>query len=169
MGAVAELPAGRWNHTHLPLRVAYCDRLHHCYPAVAARGWTGSVQVRRLGQHNDPGGLRDRVGDRRRRRDPRRREHHATPASCTARGRYAKHGAHHSGRFARGAGADRLRYPYRGHGGRACPVHAGPDRILLQAADYGLRARDCGLARRGDDGNAGALPDPAAWRATRRA
>ena len=113
-------------------------------------------------QHNDSGGLRDRVGHRRRRRDHRRREHHATPASCAARGRYAKHGAHHSGRFARGAGADRLRYPHRGHRGRAGPVHAGPDRILLQATDYSLCARDCGLARRGYDGDAGALSDPAA-------
>src|SRR5258705_403164 len=86
MGAVAELPAGRWNHTHLPLRMAYRDRLHRRHSAVAARSWTGFVQVRRLGQHNDPGGLRDRVGDRRRRRDPRRREHHAAPASGAAGG-----------------------------------------------------------------------------------
>ncbi len=65
--------------------------------------------------------------------------------------------------------ADRLRDPHRGHRRRARPVHAGPDRIVLQAADCSLCARDRGLARRGDDGDAGALPDPAAERATRRA
>ena len=77
--------------------------------------------------------------------------------------------AHHSGRVARGTGADRLCHPHRCHCGRAGPVHAGPGRVLLQATDYSLCARDCGLARRGDDGDAGALSDPAAWRATRRA
>ncbi len=148
----------------LPLRMAYGADLHRGHAAVAAGGRARALLERLDTQHDGAGGLRDRAWRRGRRRDPRRREHHAAPPRAPRRGRYAIHRPHHPRSVARSAESDLLRDADRRDCRRPGVLHAGAVGRVLQAAHFRLCDGDPRVAGcRGDD-HAGAVPVPAAQR-----
>ena len=111
-------------------------------PALADRGGARAPPARRHDQHDDPGGVRDRLGGGRRRCDRRLREHRAAPADPPEGERRPirpHDGEDHLRCVARGARRGGVRVDDRGVGAAADLLPAGPDRLLLPPAGRGIR------------------------------